>query len=47
VVVAVAADYWLFRLFGPLTLTQTDARAAAVLVDEFEVGGFENAPDHI
>jgi hypothetical protein len=34
VVVAVAADYWLLGLFGPLTLAQTDARAAAVLVDE-------------
>ena len=35
-VVAVAADYWLLGLFGPLTLTQTDAWAAAVLVDEFD-----------
>jgi hypothetical protein len=29
-------------LFGPLTLAQTDARAAAVLVDEFDVGPFES-----
>jgi hypothetical protein len=26
----------LLGLFGPLTLAQTDARAAAVLVDEFD-----------
>ena len=32
--VAVAADYRLFGSFGLLTLTQPDARAAAVLVDE-------------
>jgi hypothetical protein len=36
VVAAVAADYWLLGLFGPLTLTETDSWAAAVFVDEFD-----------
>jgi hypothetical protein len=31
--------FWLLGLFGPLTLAETDTRAAAVLVDEFDAGG--------
>ena len=35
VVVAVAADYRLFGSFSLLTLTQPDAWAAAILIDDF------------
>ena len=37
--IVVAADYRLFGPFGLRTLTQTDARAATVLVDEVDAGG--------
>ena len=34
------------RLFGPLTLSQTDPWPAAILVDELDAGGFAGLPYH-
>jgi hypothetical protein len=34
-------------LFGPLTLAETDPRAAAVLIDELDAGGFERASNDL
>jgi hypothetical protein len=35
------------KLLSSLAFAQSHTRAAAVLVDEFDAGGFESAPDHI
>jgi hypothetical protein len=35
----------LFGRFWPLTFAQPHSRAAAVLVDEFDAGGFQRAAD--
>ena len=44
-------DAWwgvcLFCLLYPLTLTEADARAAAVLVNKLDTGRFKCAPDHL
>lgn len=37
----------LVLIFLPLSLSQTDTRSAAVLVDEFHAGGFERASNDI
>jgi hypothetical protein len=45
VAVVGTADYWLLGLFGPLTLAETDAWAATVLVDDVDAGRFASAPN--